>query len=67
MWKTLKTILQIIAELPGEPSISARAMPQTHYLNDERGFMDELVLLLPAELEQPRREVVENEADTLAV
>ena len=65
MWKLLKTVVEFIAELPSEPHTSARAMPQTHYLNGERAFMDELVLLIPMRSEQLEVQTIENEVDTL--
>ncbi len=49
MWKSLKTLVEIIAELPSEDRIAPQAMPQTHYLNGEQSFADELTHLLPKE------------------
>lgn len=45
MRNLINTLMSIIAELPDHPPV--QAMPQTHYLNGERGFMDEVTLLLP--------------------
>ncbi len=65
MWKSLKTLMEIVAELPNEAQISAQAMPQTHYLNGKRGVMGKLPLLPSSENKQPA--VEENEADTLVL
>jgi len=56
MWKTLKTLVETIAELTSEDRLIPQAMPQTHYLNSQQDFADELTLLMPSAPSIPERQ-----------
>jgi len=65
MWQALKTIVEVIAEMPNEKRSVGQAMPETHYLVPEQDLTETVKIFSLRQPESRREEVIENKRDTL--